>query len=72
MALDTAEKANPLHRLGTAEEVSHLITYLASRYSDFVVGQTFYIDGGASLWGDQWFIPEDVPKFPPYPVPERG
>jgi citronellol/citronellal dehydrogenase len=70
--LDTAEKANPLHRLGTAEEVSHLITYLASRYSDFVVGQTFYIDGGASLWGDQWFLPEDVPKFPPYPVPERG
>ena len=70
--LDTAEKANPLHRLGTAEEVSHLITYLASRYSDFVVGQTFYIDGGASLWGDQRFLPEDVPKFPPYPLPERG
>lgn len=70
--LDTAEKANPLHRLGTAEEVSHLITYLASRYSDFVTGQTYYIDGGASLWGDQWFLPEDVPKFPPYPVPERG
>jgi len=70
--LDRAEKANPLHRLGTAEEVSHLITYLASRYADFVAGQTFYIDGGASLWGDQWFIPEDVPKSPPYPVPERG
>ena len=52
--------------------MSHLITYLASRYSDFVAGQTFYIDGGASLWGDQWFLPEDVPKFPPYPVPERG
>jgi len=70
--LDTAEKANPLHRLGTAEEVSHLITYLASRYADFITGQTFYIDGGASIWGDQWFIPEDVPKYPPYPVPERG
>jgi len=70
--LETAEKANPLHRLGTAEEVSHLITYLASRYADFVAGQTFYIDGGASLWGDQWFIPEAVPKYPPYPVPERG
>lgn len=70
--LDTAEKANPLHRLGTAEEVSHLITYLASRYADFVTGQTFYIDGGASLWGEQWYIPEDVPKYPPYPVPERG
>jgi citronellol/citronellal dehydrogenase len=70
--LETAEKANPLKRLGTAEEVSHLITYLASRYADFVAGQTFYIDGGASIWGDQWFLPDDLPKYPPYPVPERG
>ena len=69
--LDIAEKANPLHRLGTAEEVSHLITYLASRYADFITGQTFYIDGGASIWGEQWVVPEDVPKYPPYPVPER-
>ena len=70
--LESAARANPLRRLGTAEEVSHLVTYLASRYADFVTGQTFYVDGGASLWGDQWFIPEDVPKYPPYPVPERG
>lgn len=70
--LDSAERANPLHRLGTAEEVSHLITYLCSRYADFVTGQTFYIDGGASVWGDQWEISTDVPKYPPYPVPERG
>ena len=69
--LNSAEKANPLHRLGTAEEVSHLITYLASRYADFITGQTVYIDGGASIWGDQWEVPEDVPKYPPYPVPER-
>jgi citronellol/citronellal dehydrogenase len=69
--LETAAKANPLHRLGTAEEVSHLITYLASRYADFVTGQTFYIDGGASLWGEHWYIPEDVPQYPPYPVPGR-
>ena len=69
--LDSAEKANPLHRLGTAEEVSHLITYLASRYADFITGQTFYIDGGASIWGEQWKVPEDVPQYPPYPVPGR-
>ncbi len=69
--LDRAEKANPLRRLGTAEEVSHLITYLASRYADFITGQTFYIDGGASVWGEQWEVPEDVPKYPPYPVPRR-
>ena len=69
--LDIAEKANPLHRLGTAEEVSHLITYLASRYADFITGQTFYIDGGASIWGENWVVPKDVPKYPPYPIPER-
>jgi len=70
--LNNAEKANPLKRLGSAEEVSHLITYLASRYADFIAGQTFYIDGGASIWGEQWFLPDDVPKYPPYPIPERG
>lgn len=69
--LDAAEKANPLHRLGAAEEVAHLITYLSSRYADFITGQTFYIDGGASIWGDQWTVPPDVPKYPPYPVPDR-
>jgi citronellol/citronellal dehydrogenase len=70
--LDNAEKSNPLKRLGSAEEVSHLITYLASRYADFVAGQTYYIDGGASIWGEQWFLPDDLPKYPPYPVPGRG
>ena len=69
--LDNAEKSNPLKRLGTAEEVSHLITYMVSRYADFITGQTFYIDGGASIWGEQWFLPEDLPKYPPYPVPGR-
>jgi citronellol/citronellal dehydrogenase len=69
--LESSRKACPLKRLGTPEEVAHLITYLATRYADFVTGQTFYIDGGASLWGDTWFIPEDVPQSPPYPVPEE-
>ena len=66
--LEAAVQHTPLHRLGSAEEVSHLIVYLASTYADFVTGQTFLIDGGASLWGDQWPIPDDVPKFPPYPI----
>lgn len=66
--LEDAIAHTPLHRLGSAEEVSHLIVYLASRYADFVTGQSFYIDGGHSLWGDQWPIPLDIPKFPPYPI----
>ena len=68
--LENAIKACPLKRLGTGEEVTHLITYLCSGYADFITGQTFYIDGGASLWGDAWIIPPDVPQYPPYPVPD--
>ncbi len=58
--LEMSRKATPLKRLGTSEEVAHLITYLSSRVADFITGQSFYIDGGASLWGDTWMIP-DVP-----------
>lgn len=64
--LEAAMKATPLQRLGVAEEVSHLIVYLASTFADYVTGQTFTIDGGASLWGDQWPISTDVPRYPPY------
>jgi citronellol/citronellal dehydrogenase len=56
--LEMSRKSTPLKRLGTSEEVAHLITYLSSRVADFVTGQTFYIDGGASLWGDTWMIPD--------------
>jgi citronellol/citronellal dehydrogenase len=63
--LEEARRASPLKRLGTAEEVAHLIVYLASKQADFVTGQSFYIDGGQSLWGSLWPIPEDVPRYPP-------
>lgn len=69
--LEMSRAATPLKRLGSAEETSHLIVYLASRQADFVTGQTFYIDGGASLWGSPWQIPDhEVPQYPPYPLPE--
>ena len=65
--LEDAKKANLVKRLGVAEEVAHLIVYLCSAQADFITGQTFYIDGGASLWGDQWPVPDEVPQYPPYP-----
>ena len=64
--LEKAGRAAPLKRLGSAEEVSHLIVYLCSRFADFVTGQTYYIDGGHSIFGDQWIVPDDLPRFPPY------
>ena len=66
--LERSRTAIPLKRLGGEEEVSHLIVYLASRAADYVTGQTFIIDGGQALWSSGWEIPDDVPKYPPYPV----
>jgi len=64
--LISAKQANPLKRLGHPNEVAHLIVYLCSPQADFITGQTFTIDGGATIWGEQWPIPDDVPQFPPY------
>ena len=63
--LEQAKKALPLKRLGTADEVAHLIVYLLTRQADYVTGQTFYIDGGQSLWGDIWQLPDEVPDYTP-------
>ena len=54
-----AEQQTPAGRLGSPAEVSHLVTFLASDAADYVTGSTFYIDGGASLWGDIWEIDRD-------------
>jgi len=56
--MELSRKRIPLRRLGTASETAHLIVYLATRAADFITGQTFTIDGGASLWGDTWQIPD--------------
>jgi citronellol/citronellal dehydrogenase len=65
--LERGRQSTPLKRLGTAQEVSHLICYLASRQADFVTGQTVLIDGGQSLWGESWEIADEVPNYAPYP-----
>jgi citronellol/citronellal dehydrogenase len=48
----------PQKRLGTVEEVAHAVVYLASPAALFVTGATLNIDGGSSLWGDTWPIPD--------------
>jgi citronellol/citronellal dehydrogenase len=52
--LEKAERVTPIGRLGTPNEVAHLVTFLALDASAYVTGSVFYIDGGASLWGDIW------------------
>lgn len=44
-----AKKAIPLGRTGELREVGYLSLYLASRASDYMTGQTLYLDGGLSL-----------------------
>lgn len=56
--LEESRKQTPLKRLGMVEEVSRVIVFLASEANDYVTGSTYYIDGGASLWGDVWQIDE--------------
>jgi citronellol/citronellal dehydrogenase len=56
--LEVARKATPVKRLGGVDEVARLILFLASDRNDFITGAVVPIDGGASLWGDIWQIPE--------------
>lgn len=58
--LEVSRKATPLKRLGTPDEVSRVVVFLASDLNDYVTGSTYYIDGGLSLWGDIWQI-DDAP-----------
>jgi len=45
--MEKAAKANvPMRRFGTPEEMATPVVYLASDASDYVTGQSFYIDGG--------------------------
>lgn len=39
----------PARRIGEAEEAGWLAVYLASRASDFMTGQTVYLDGGMTI-----------------------
>ncbi len=56
--LELSRRATPWKRLGTPEEVAHLVVFLCSAAADFITGATYYIDGGLALWGDIFPIPD--------------
>jgi NAD(P)-dependent dehydrogenase (short-subunit alcohol dehydrogenase family) len=43
------EKRIPLGRLGRLDEVAFLLIYLASDASDYMTGETIFIDGGMAV-----------------------
>jgi len=43
------EEATPLERVGTAEDVANVITFLASAQAAYVTGQNIVVDGGSAL-----------------------
>jgi citronellol/citronellal dehydrogenase len=65
--VEMGRQRTPAKRVGTPEEVAELVAYVASDAAWFVTGETWYIDGGAHLWGDSWTIPE---PDAPHPVPK--
>ena len=56
--VEMSRQRTPLKRLGSPDEVAQLVAYMASDAASFVTGETWYIDGGAHLWGDTWIIPD--------------
>ena len=44
-------RAIPLKRLGTADDISGMVAFLASDDADFIVGQTISVSGGLTMHG---------------------
>lgn len=40
----------PLGKLGKAEDISSMVVFLCSKFSGFITGQSFVIDGGQSIY----------------------
>lgn len=68
--LDELRSRVPLKRLGTAEEIAATIGFLVSPAGAYFTGQVLTCDGGQSLWGDMWVVP-DSPAAEPVVLPHE-
>lgn len=60
----------PLKRLGTVQEVAWMVAFLAGPAGDYITGQVLTLDGGRTLWGRTWPIP-DPPELPTVTIPSE-
>ena len=44
----------PMSRFGDPQDVANLAIFLASDASNYIIGQTIYVDGGWSVFGNKW------------------
>ena len=51
LAGDQIAKAIPMKRIGTPEEIAHVVVFLAGDRSSYLTGQVLRVDGGLSLGG---------------------
>lgn len=47
------EKITPLRRMGNARDVANVVEFLCSERSSFITGQSFFVDGGLSIIGQE-------------------
>ena len=59
----------PMKRLGTAEEIAWTVAFLAGPAAAYTTGQTLIVDGGRTLWGDTWPIPDPEAGLPDVVLP---
>jgi NAD(P)-dependent dehydrogenase (short-subunit alcohol dehydrogenase family) len=44
-----AQRFSVLNRIGTQDDIAHVVMFLASPESDYITGQNYVVDGGRSL-----------------------
>jgi 3-oxoacyl-[acyl-carrier protein] reductase len=47
------ERITPLRRMGRARDVANMVEFLCSEKSSFITGQSFFVDGGLSIIGQE-------------------
>lgn len=59
--LEHMQSLIPMKRLGTCDEIAWWVAFLASPAGAYLTGQVLTVDGGKTLWGDWWPIPDPEP-----------